>query len=290
MMFSIAFGLISAFLFSLSTQTQKTALSHLDDLTGTFISVATMAGLFWLIGVWSMQWSFWRSEAVLLFAIAGVLFPAMGQRFQVLAVKHVGPALTAAFGSFLPLFAVIPAVVFLQEVITTFQLLGIILLISGLLLAAVARGVSWRNKAFYLLLLPLGAALVRAISQPLTKAGYNVLAEPLFAMMVMTLVSTLVVGGMVAASGSPRRIITVGRGHALFALNGFLVGSGILSLQLSLIYGSVALSSSLVATTPIFAVILGLTIFRNERLFWWHGVVAIMVCAGAVMVATGQAG
>lgn len=286
---SITFALVAAVLFSLAILNQKSALSHLDDLTGTFISVATMAALFWLIAAWSLRWEFWFSDAVFFFVIAGLLFPAMGQRFQIAAVKHVGPTLTSAFGAFLPLFATVPAILFLGEVVTPMQLLGIALLVGGLLLAAIARGVSWRKRAFYLLLLPLGAALVRAITQPLTKAGYNLLAEPLFATLVMTSISTLVLGIMVITVGSPRRVVSLGKGHALFALNGLLVGSGILGLQLSLISGSVSLTSSLVSTTPIWTLVLGVFLFKNERLQWWHSAVAIMVCVGAILVVTGQA-
>lgn len=282
------FALISALLFSLAMQNQKAALSHMDDLSGTFVSVFTMAAMFWLLAAPSIRWELWTSDATKYFALAGVLFPALGQRFQIASVKHVGPALTAAIGAFLPLFATVPAILFLNETITLGQILGMALLVGGLLLAAVARGVSWRTRAFYLLLLPLGAAMVRAITQPLTKAGYNILPEPLFATVVVTSVSTVVVGLMVLAVGSPRRIAVLDRGHALFALNGFLIGFGILGLQLSLTNGPVSLAASLVSTTPIWTLALGVFVFKNERLQWWHGVVAALVCVGAVLIVTGR--
>ena len=153
MIASSIFALSAAILFSLGTQIQRRALSLLDDLSGTFVSVATMSAVFWVVAIWKLRLEFWSSDATLLFVIAGLLFPAMGLRFQIASVKHVGPALTSAFGSFLPLFAVIPAVLFLGETVTSLQALGMFLLISGLLLAAVARGVNWKNRAFYLLLL-----------------------------------------------------------------------------------------------------------------------------------------
>ncbi|MCJ8307728.1 MAG: DMT family transporter [Rhizobiaceae bacterium] len=259
-----------------------------DDLSGTFISVATMAIAFWLIGSWQLRWEYWSSDAVWYFAAAGMLFPALGQRFQIAAVKHVGPALTAAFGAFLPLFATLPAVFFLGETVTPVQAFGIALLISGLFLAAVGRGVSWKARAFYLIFLPLGAALVRAITQPLSKAGYNILLEPLFATIIVASVSTLVIGLMVVQAGSFRTIATFGKGHALFALNGLLIGAGILGLQLSLINGSVTLTSSIVSTTPIWTVVFGALFFKTEKVYWWHGVVAVLVSVGAIMVVVGH--
>ena len=290
MIASSVFALFAAVLFSFAMQCQKFALGYLDDLTGTFVSVATMAVTFWLVSVPYLQWEFWSSSAVPFFVIAGLFFPALGQRFQISAVKQVGPALTAAFGSFLPFFAAVPAIIFLGETLSFRQVIGIALLIAGLLLAAIARGVNWRQRAFYVLLVPLGAALARAISQPFAKAGYNLLAEPLFATVVMTTVSTLVVGSLVSTMGSPRLVYSFGRGHMLFALNGLLIGLGIIAMQLSLNTSTVSLTASLVSTTPIWTLVLGIFVFKNERLQAWHGVVAVLVCAGALLIVTGQSG
>ena len=288
MIVAVTFALIAAIFFAFAAQTQKKALTFLDDLSGTFVSVATIAVVFWLAAIWYLRWDFWLSKATIFFVTAGLLFPAMGQRFQILSVKHVGPTLTSAFNAFLPVFAVVPAILFLGETLAPLQIFGISALILGLLLAAFGRGISMNNKAFYLLLLPIGAALARAISQPLTKAGYNILTEPLFAMLVMASVSTAVIGVMVLSSGSARRIISLQKGHALFILNGLLIGAGILALQISLIFGSVSLAASLMVTTPVWTLFLSIFIFKNEDLKWWHGLVTFSVTAGAIMVITGQ--
>lgn len=281
-------AITASIVFALALQNLKTALTHMDDLSGTFVSVSTLAIVVWMVGIWDLRWHYWSSDAVWYFIAAGALFPAMGQRFQIASVKHVGPALTAAFGAFLPLFATLPAVFFLGETVTPLQAAGIALLVSGLVLAALGRGQSWKTRAFYMILLPLGAALVRAMTQPLSKAGYNILPEPMFAMIVFASVSTLVIGAMVLQRGSPKGILSFGKGHLLFAVNGLLIGAGILGIQLSLLAGSVTLTSSLVSTTPIWTLVFGVLFFRNETVYWWHGLVAVLVSAGAVMVVTGQ--
>lgn len=288
MIVAIVFAILSSILFALASIIAKYALAHLDELTGAFISVLTMALFFWCVAIWNLEWDFWYSKATLYFVIAGFFLPALGQRFQILAVKHVGPALTSAIGAFLPLFAILPAILYLGETVTLFQFAGITLLVGGLILAAVGRGISWRKRAFYLLLLPLCAAIVRAIAQPISKIGYNILAEPMFAMMVMTTVSSLAVGVMLLVQGSPRRALSFTRGHWLFALVGAVTGSGILAIQVSLVAGSVTLTASLSSVAPVFSILLGAYIFKNERIFWWHGVVAVMVCLGAVFIVAGK--
>jgi uncharacterized membrane protein len=288
MIVAIVFAILSSILFALASIIAKYALAHLDELTGAFISVLTMALFFWCVAIWNLEWNFWYSKATLYFVIAGFFLPALGQRFQILAVKHVGPTLTSAIGAFLPLFAILPAILYLGETVTLFQFAGITLLVGGLILAAVGRGISWRKRAFYLLLLPLCAAIVRAIAQPISKIGYNILAEPMFAMMVMTTVSSLAVGVMLLVQGSPRRALSFTRGHWLFALVGAVTGSGILAIQVSLVAGSVTLTASLSSVAPVFSILLGAYIFKNERIFWWHGVVAVMVCLGAVFIVAGK--
>ena len=288
MIVAIVFAILSSILFALASIIAKYALAHLDELTGAFISVLTMALFFWCVAIWNLEWDFWYSKATLYFVIAGFFLPALGQRFQILAVKHVGPTLTSAIGAFLPLFAILPAILYLGETVTLFQFAGITLLVGGLILAAVGRGISWRKRAFYLLLLPLCAAIVRAIAQPISKIGYNILAEPMFAMMVMTTVSSLAVGLMLLVQGSPIRVLSFTQGHWLFALVGAVTGSGILAIQVSLVAGSVTLAASLSSMAPVFSILLGAYIFKNERIFWWHGVVALMVCLGAVFIVVGQ--
>ena len=106
--------------------------------------------------------------------------------------------------------------------------------------------------------------------------------------MVVTLVSTLVVSCMITVSGSPRKLFAFGKGHILFAINGFMTGAGIYCIQLSLLNGSVTTTSSLVATAPIWSLLMGAFYFRNEPLKWWHTVVVLAVSAGAIMVVVGQ--
>ena len=65
MTIAVTFGLLAAILFALAAHSQKKALAFLDDLSGTFISVATISIIFWLVAIWNMRWEFWLSEAIL---------------------------------------------------------------------------------------------------------------------------------------------------------------------------------------------------------------------------------
>lgn len=282
---AVSTALGAAILFGLSNHIQRIGLATTDDLTGTLVSVATMAGLFWLLAPFAIDPAAWGTSALYIFIACGLLFPAMGQRLQIASVQHVGPALTSAIGSFTPFFATLLAVSFLGEEINAQAVAGIALLISGLVAASFARG-GWRVNSTIVLLIPLGAALVRGITQPLAKLGYIEGASPFFGTLVMVSVSTAVVGTLFLAQGRSVRALVPTRGNLWFVLNGAVTVAGILGLQAALSLGAVNVTSSLIATTPLWALALGALVFRNERLGWMHAAVAGLVCIGSILIVT----
>lgn len=282
-----AIALLAGALFGMTSHVQKLALRDMDGLSGAFVTVATMALPFWLAAPFIVERAWWTTEAAALFALCGLLFPAMGQRLQIASVARVGPTLTTAIGSFTPLFAVIPALVLLGEEPDAATLLGGAVLMSGLVMAAFIRGAGDLRVPLAALALPLGAALVRGIVQPVAKAGYAEVPSPVFSVLVMASVSTLVIGSMLvlrhdpvppAAPGSRRR------GGLWFALNGLIIGAGILALQVALSLGKVSVVAPLVATSPFWALLAGVLWFRSERLGWRHALVACVVVAGSVLI------
>jgi drug/metabolite transporter (DMT)-like permease len=70
-------------------------------------------------------------------------------------------------------------------------------------------------------------------------------------------------------------------------VNGIVVGLGILLLQAAISGGEVTTAAPLVSTTPLWALVLGLLVFRHESLRPWHGVVALLVAAGAALIVSG---
>lgn len=281
------FALGAGLLFGLTSHIQKLALATTDDLTGTFISVATTAVLLWLLAPFNIEAGMWMTKGALIFAVCGLFFPAVGQRLQIAAVVRLGPSLTAAIGSFAPLFAIIPAVLILHEDITALAIVGVALLLVGLLFASTIQKAGWQVKSLLILGLPLGAALVRGFTQPAVKIGYGEVNSPFFASLVMASVSTVVIGVIVVASGRTGPLLTKTRGHFWFVINGLVNGSGILALQTALSLGDVTTVAPLTATAPIWTVLMGVLIFRNEQLSWKHGVVSALVFVGSVMIVTG---
>lgn len=69
--------------------------------------------------------------AVLWFAMAGVVFFALGRYFFFMGIVHFGVAKTSVISSAFPFFAIFPARVFLKEDLTVPIVLGTFLIVVG---------------------------------------------------------------------------------------------------------------------------------------------------------------
>lgn len=283
---AILASLLAGFLYGTAVFVQKRGLaSGAHPLTGAFITIATMAAMFWAGAPAMIDWSWWATPAAAAFAVCGLLFPAAGQSLQMSSVKAVGPALTSAIGAFTPLFAALPAALFLHEEMNLQAAAGMAALILGLLMASfIGKGARWGASAV-LLLIPLGAALARGVVQPLAKWGYIQGPSPYFGTLVMATVSTVVLGAVVAWRPAARRRPSA-RVSGVFALNGVMIGTGIFVMQYGISHGEVMIVAPLVALTPIWTLLFGALVFRSEQLTWRHAAVAALVFAGSVLIVT----
>ncbi len=245
-----------------------------------------MAVVFWLFSPLYVEWRWWATEAALLFGLCGLMVPAMSARMQIGAVALVGPALTSAIGSSAPLFAVLPAVVFLGEPFGLQPATGLLLMVGGLMISALARRGIPRGWPLWMLGLALGAAFVRGIVHPITKVGLAEVPSPLFSTLVMATTSTVILGVLMLVSKQVPQEPWAKRGHTWFALSGVVNGGGMLALNMSINMGDVVVAASLASTTPLWALAFGAFLFHRERLGTRHALVALFVVAGAVLIVT----
>lgn len=281
------YALLAGALFGLTAHVQRAALQGTEVSLGALLSIATMAGVFWVLAPLVIDWSWFGTRAAVIFGACGLLFPAMSQRLQIMSVVHVGPTLTSAIGAFAPLFAVLPAILFLGEVLSLQGALGMGLMLAGLLVSAVGPGGGMaRGFPVAALLLPLGASAARGITQPAAKFGFAEVNDAFFATMMMATVSTVVLALWYLAVRARRPVRSSPRGNLWFVLNGFVIGAGILALQAAISRGSVTIAAPLASTTPLWTMLMGVLYFRTERLTWRHLAMALLVVAGAALVVT----
>jgi drug/metabolite transporter (DMT)-like permease len=285
MVLALILALTAGALFGFNVHIHNKGLDGADGLTGAFLSVAAMAMTFWLVAPFMIDWAWFGQPGTLIFALAGVFFPAMGQTLQIFSVRKVGPALTSAVGSFVPVFASVPAILLLGESFGWQSALAFALMVGGLVLSSIpARGIA-RGWPLWALALPLGAAAVRAFAQPAIKIGFQTVPSPVFAVIITSSVSVIVLAIVLLFRdrGLPR-VRPSASAFRWFVLSGVINGMGIMALTFALSRGAVTIVAPLATTAPLWALLFGALIFKRERLTLRNYMIAGLVVLGAVLL------
>jgi drug/metabolite transporter, DME family len=269
--------------FGIASHIQHIALDHMDVSTGTLVNVATSAAIFWALSPFFLVPETLVTPPVAYFAAAGLIVPAVSITFSTLSVKTIGPGLTAGLAATSPIFAMAIAVLFLGETVTAPILTGTLVVMFGIMLIAAFRSrQTSSNWPLWALLLPLVAALTRGISHPLLKLGLTGLPSPLTAALVTSTVSLIVLSLLRLVSR--RALPAWNRGYLWFALCGVINGAGILGLGIALDIGDVIVVSPLVATTPVFTLLMGYAIFRRETITWSTVAAIGLIFCGCLLI------
>lgn len=285
-LFPIGLAILASLVLALNFYVQKQGLKVTDPVIGAFLSVLTMAVMFWVLSPMNVQFAWFRHPSILYFVIAGLTFPAIAQFLQIVSVGKVGPAQTSAIGSLMPLFAAVPAVLFLGETFGLALAIGFALMMSGVVIAGLGGGKVARHFPLWALLLPVAASACRGLVQPLTKLGLGDIPSPFFATLVAGNVSTLVVFVIVMATGKVALLRHPDRSWLWFVLVGVINGTGILLINSAISLGDVTRVAPFISTVPLWVLFLGWAVFRVEHLGWRHLVIVALVMSGGILIAT----
>ncbi len=278
-------SVLAAFLMALGVVLSQFGLRHLSSLSGASISLPTSAVFFLAASTVLVDWENWHGQAALVFALAGVFYPAAVTLLNFASNRLLGPDFSAAMGNLTPVFAIALAVAILGETPRLAQMIGLVVVLAGLFLMASER--LHGNSAAHLWLfgIPLAGALFRGAAQPLVKLGFADWPSAFAAATISYVVSAAMV---VAARTGIRRKGTGynRRGIAWFVAIGLTNGLALLSLYAALSGGQVAAVAPVVATFPLFTYALNRLILRR-RTTSTRGIVgiAVSVCGVVLLLA-----
>lgn len=274
----VVLALTCAFLFALGGQVQSIGLQTMDARTGTMVSIAANAAFYWMLAPWLLNLDYFFTTAVILFAMIGLIRPAISANLAVAALRHIGPTLTTTLSSTSPLFAAAIGVLLLDEMLTWQIIIGTI----GIIMAIVS--LSLKDKAapttfpLWALALPIGAAFIRSVGHGITKIGMVEVPDPYFAAMIGASVSFVVTFTLWAAKGERKPINFNTTGPYWFMSAGCIYGIALICLNTALLYGEMITVVPIVASAPIFSMLMSIIVFRRERV-----TVRIFIAVGIVM-------
>jgi drug/metabolite transporter (DMT)-like permease len=260
---SIACAALAAALFGTALVTTHSGLRYLDALAGARISIPAAAALFWFIAPFR-DLSGWAPAAAAIFALVGVFFPAAVTLLTFVANQRLGPVIAATIGSTAPLFAVLGAALFLGERLGAGEASAVVIIVAGSMLLSRREGAAAAERPRGALWLPWAGALLRAAAQVLAKSGLALWPNPFAAALIGYSVSAAAVWAAPAFDRRRRAFAVNRRGAAWFALTGALNGAAVLAMYYALDAGPVYVVSPIVATYPLFTLVLSALLLRQR--------------------------
>ncbi len=240
-------------------------LRYLDPARGALVSIPSTTLLFWLLAVFLFRGEGWNATAFAIFAVVGLIFPALVTFLNFASNRLTGPTVAGTISSTTPLFAVFGAIFFLGEPLSPAAMAGTAAIVLGVV-ALMARGPDRpRAWAAWVILLPLAGAAIRGGAQAAVKGGLALWPDPFAAVLVgYTVSSVMIFAGnraFVPRTGASSDL----RGIYWFIAVGICNGLGMLAMYAALNRGQVSVVSPLVATYPLFTLALSALFLREEK-------------------------
>lgn len=282
------FALIAAFFFALGGQIQNIGLQTLDSRTGTMLSIGTNALLFWAMAPWLLEPSYFLHPAMLIFAAIGLVRPALSANLAVAGIKHLGPTLSTTLSATSPLFGAAFGILILGEMLTAQIAFGTVGIVAAVVLLARRKRGTTATWPLWALLMPVGAAVIRAFGHGFVKIGMEFIPDPYFVGLVGSTVSFFVTNTIWRRSASRPRIGLDHAGTRWFLFAGIFFGTAVISLNVALYLGTIVTVVPIVAVSPIFSMMMSVFVFRREQITPRVVIAVLIVMPSVVMIVLGR--
>ena len=136
---AIYFAFQAALCFSIAHIFIRRGLVESNAMTGSFISLSMSAALLWLAFPFFRRFRRCGIRRSLIFVAAGIFAPGIGRTLSYIGIERIGVARSVPIANSSPIFASIFAVVFLAEAWVLQNVVGTLLVISGVIVLSMAK-------------------------------------------------------------------------------------------------------------------------------------------------------
>jgi drug/metabolite transporter (DMT)-like permease len=262
-------------------------LRTVHPLSGAAISIPSFTLCFILISPILLRGDAIVWQAVPVFAVVGLVFPAAVTLLSFASNRSLGPVVTSALGNLSPLFSVALAIAVLHEPLRLLQFAGLVIAVLGVLIVTVTRTAYMRDWRTWALLLPLAAALLRGVIPPVVKIGLEIWPSPIGASLTGYIFSTMTVL-LVERVRNGRFVVQAPlSGRLWFAVTGICNGIGTLLLYAAVGAGPITLVAPIIATYPLVTMGLSALVLANVRITGRLVVGSMLAVGGVVLILVG---
>ena len=161
--------------------------------------------------------------------------------------------------------------------------LGSVGIVAGVILISL-RGRSSRTWPLVALLLPIGAALVRSLSHAFSKIALEEIPSPFFVALVAYSVSFVLALANKARTGRSGIEPVASGGVKWLLVTGACYGTAVLVLNTALLHGRLIVVAPIVACTPLFTLLLGAAVFREEAITRRVAIAVLIVVPSVALI------
>ena len=249
-------------------------------MTGSFISLSTTATVLWLLFPFFADLSDLWTPASLIFVAAGIFAPGIGRTMSYVGIEKIGVARSVPIANSSPIFASIFAVIFLAEVWLLQNIVGTLLVISGVVALSMAKPAQGRWRKFDVIYPAIGA-LAFGASSILRKAGLEYVAIPVLAGAVTAGTAAIFSFALLQFRGGKEALKLTRRSAAWLFPAAFFNTAATLSVFYALSHGKVVIVEPLVSSNPVLTLLFTAIFLRDLE------AVNLRVIGGALLTVVG---
>ena len=278
--FPVLLALAAAILFAFGNQFARVALRFVDSQTAVLWQIGISVSIYWLATPFYMEASYWTASVLPLLVVLGFFRPLLSANLGMAGTRILGPTINATLSAISPLFGVALGVLLLAEALSWEIALGSAGIVAGVVLIS-SRGPSARTWPLVALLLPIGAALVRSLSLAFSKIALEEIPSPFFVALVAYSVSFVLALANQARTGRSGFEAVATGGVKWLLVTGATYGIAVLVLNTALLHGRLIVVGPIVACAPLFTLLLGAAVFR-ENAITRRVVIAVLIVVPSV--------
>ena len=233
------------------------------------------------IGLYAESYTF----SVLIFVLVGLFRPAVSANLALAGMRFLGPTLSTTLTSTSPLFGVALGIFCLGEILTLPTAIGTIVIVLAIMILTKKDAKIETNWPIWALALPIGAAAIRAFAHVLTKIGMEEVPDAYLAGLVGFVVSALITLCINKFRRGTPSLPWRNPSARWFMAASCCFSLAVIALNTALHQGQVVQIVPIVAASPIFTLILSVTIFRRERITKRVIIAVLMVVPAVALIA-----
>jgi uncharacterized membrane protein len=257
-------------------------------MTGSFISLSMSAAILWLLLPFFTPISALWTPVSLVFVLAGIFAPGIGRTLSYVGIEKIGVARSVPIANSSPIFASVFAVLFLAEAWVLQNIVGTLLVISGVIILSVAKPAQgeWRKLD---IIYPLVGAMAFGASAIMRKAGLGYVDIPVMAAAVTAGSAALFSLALLQFRGGKEAFKLTRRSAAWLFTAGLVNTAAMLSVFYALSHGKVVIVEPLVSSNPVLTLILTAIFLRDLEAINMRVIIgALLTVTGTVLVVTAK--